>query len=174
MVNLCQTIPKYHQPGFTILGNPQPVLCLFDPHLNTFISRNRINKDPEVQDDWYKDKKAVRQDFARDEYASALSIQAQYSHTGKAVKFVINSTYNLDSNALPATLTLAFSHPTDSKRDLSTVLQKQDDGSYTTTLDRELTGRYYLTLSNTVWRLKDMVFLPFSEPITIKPEPIKS
>ena len=47
------------------------------------------------------------------------------------------------------------------------MLQKQDDGSYTTTLDRELTGRYYLTLSNTVWRLKDMVFLPFSEPLPL-------
>ncbi len=163
--------PWFHNPWvwFLILI-PFTSVCLSFTMLWVAVT----NKDPEVQDDWYKDKKAVRQDFARDEYASALSIQAQYSHTGKAVKFVINSTYNLDSNALPATLTLAFSHPTDSKRDLSTVLQKQDDGSYTTTLDRELTGRYYLTLSNTVWRLKDMVFLPFSEPITIKPEPIKS
>jgi hypothetical protein len=163
--------PWFHNPWvwFLILI-PFTSVCLSFTMLWVAVT----NKDPEVQDDWYKDKKAVRQDFARDEYASALSIQAQYSHTGKAVKFVINSTYNLDSNALPASLTLAFSHPTDSKRDLSTVLQKQDDGSYTTTLDRELTGRYYLTLSNTVWRLKDMVFLPFSEPITIKPEPIKS
>ena len=86
------------------------------------------NKDPEVQDDWYKDKKAVRQDFARDEYASALSIQAQYVHTGKAVKFVINSNYDLNSNALPATLTLAFSH----LKARPVILQKQADGSYTT------------------------------------------
>lgn len=163
--------PWFHNPWvwFLILI-PFTSVCLSFTMLWVAVT----NKDPEVQDDWYKDKKAVRQDFARDEYASALSIQAQYAHTGKAVKFVINSSYNLDSNALPATLTLAFSHPTDSKRDLSTVLQKQADGSYTTTLDRELTGRYYLTLSNTVWRLKDMVFLPLSEAITIKPEPIKS
>ena len=83
--------PWFHNPWvwFLILI-PTTSICLSFTMLWVAVT----NKDPEVQDDWYKDKKAVRQDFARDEYASALSIQAQYVHTGKAVKFVINSNYD--------------------------------------------------------------------------------
>ncbi len=163
--------PWYHNPWvwFLILI-PFTSVCLSFTMLYTAIT----NKDPEVQDDWYKDKKAIRQDFAKDEYASALSIEAQITQTGQHLKVVINSKYNLDNNALPATLQLAFSHPTDSKRDLATVLQKQVDGSYTTDLKQNLSGRYYITVSTHVWRLKDMIFLPLSESIILNPEPIKS
>ncbi len=163
--------PWYYHPWvwFVILI-PFTSICLSFTMLYTAIT----HKDPEVQDDWYKDRKAIRQDFAKDEYASALTIDAQISQTGQHLNVVIHSNYNLDNEALPATLQLAFSHPTDSKRDLVTVLQKQADGSYTTDLKQALTGRYYLTISTSVWRLKDMIFLPLAEATTLKPEPIKS
>ena len=163
--------PWYHNPcvWFLILI-PFTSVCLSFTMLYTAIT----NKDPEVQDDWYKDRKAIRQDFAKDEYASALSIDAQITQTEQHFKVIINSNYNLDNNALPATLQLTFSHPTDAKRDLTTVLQKQADGSYSADLKQTLTGRYYITVSTSVWRLKDMIFLPLSETIPLKPEPIKS
>jgi hypothetical protein len=131
-------------------------------------------KDAEVQDDWYKQGKAVAQDFARDEYASALTITADIALMDKQVRINVQSKYKLDDKALPATLSLAFSHPTDDKRDLALTLKKQADGAYVGTIDKALTGRYYVTISTPVWRLKDMIFLPLTKTLTIQPEPIKS
>lgn len=131
------------------------------------------NKDSEVTDDWYTKGKAVSQDFHRDNYATALTISADLSLSDKLAKVVVNSKYKLDDKALPASLTLDFSHPTDSKKDLTLLLQKQADGSYQAAIDKPLDGRYYVTLSTAEWRLKDMLFLPLPQSKTLNPEPIK-
>ncbi len=132
------------------------------------------NKDAEVQDDWYKKGKAVAQDFARDDYATALTITGDLTLTDKKAQINVQSKYNLDDKARPATLLLEFSHPTDDKRDFSVTLQKQADGTYAGTISKVLTGRYYITISTPVWRLKDMIFLPLTKTLTIQPEAIKS
>jgi hypothetical protein len=36
-----------------------------------------VNKDPEVEGNWHKNRKAIEQDFSRDNYASALTITAR-------------------------------------------------------------------------------------------------
>lgn len=129
--------------------------------------------DSEVTDDWYRKGKAIRQDLHRDNYASALTISADLSQSGKLVKVAVISQYKLDDKALPAALTLDFSHPTDSKKDLNLVLPKQPDGSYQGDAGKLLDGRYYITLSTTEWRLKDMVFFPLERHHTLNPGPVK-
>ena len=131
-----------------------------------------VNKDSEVTDDWYRKGKAVNQDFHRDNYATALTISADLTLTPTLAKVVVNSKYTLDANALPARLTLVLSHPTDSAKDTNLVLQKQADGSYQGSVSQPLTGRYYLNLGSSEWRLTDTVFLPLTQPYTLKPEPL--
>lgn len=171
MTHVTDTKPWYKYPWvWVLIAIPIISIILSFSMLWTAIS----HKDAEVDDDWYKKGKAVTQDFARDDYASALTLSANFSIEANNAIISMVSPYNLDQNTLPATLTLAFSHPTDAKRDLTLTLQKQADGRYIGALNQSLSGRYYLTLSSAVWRLKDSVFLPLATPLTIQPEPIKS
>ncbi|PTQ88500.1 FixH family protein [Agitococcus lubricus] len=126
-------------------------------------------KDSEVQDDWYTKGKAINQDFARDDYATALSINGVLTMSPQQIVLQIQSPYNLDEKALPAELSLLLAHPSDKLRDLKVTLNKQSDGQYRANIPQTLTGRYYLSLNSSVWRLKDTVFLPLTSAHVLKP-----
>ncbi len=74
------------------------------------------NKDSDVRDDWYKDKKAIRQDFRRDDLAASLQLQSAIAIQGQQVTVKLLSEGMLPQSATPATLNLLLSHPTDEKR----------------------------------------------------------
>lgn len=133
------------------------------------------NKDPEVEGDWHKNRKAIEQDFSRDNYASALTITATLTINAKNFVIHINSPYDLDKEARSDTLSVTLSHPTDQAKDIALTLRKLADGSYSTALKAPITGRYYMAISNSAWRLSDMIFLPLSNmPYIIKPMPLSS
>jgi len=127
------------------------------------------NKDSEVEGDWRKNKKAIQENFNRENYASALSINALLSVNGNQLTVKISSPYPLDKDALPKQLNVIFSHPTHENKDLRLVLNQQNNGDYQTTIGQEISGRYYLDVNTTVWRLKETIEMPLVAPLTVKP-----
>lgn len=127
------------------------------------------HKDAEVEGDWHKSRKAVKEDVSRDHYASALTITAQLNLTGQVLSVIVTSPYDLDKQARPATLNVNFSHPTHQAKDVHVVLTQQSDGSYNTTLSQPVTGRYYVDVNTSVWRLKSMLELPLNTAHTLQP-----
>lgn len=133
------------------------------------------NKDPEVEGDWHKNRKAIEQDFSRNNYASALTISASLSITGQQLTLRVDSPYDLDKDARTDTLNVTLSHPTNQAKDITLTLKKAPDGTYTTPFDSSLSGRYYIAIGNSVWQLSDMVILPLeSTPYIVKPIPLSS
>lgn len=120
------------------------------------------NKDSEVHGDWYKDGKAINQDFARDDYASALTINAQLDFTGSQLHVTVSSRHPLAEDGLPKTLQLVFIHPSEAKRDVSVVLQRQADNSYLGQLNQPLNGHYEIELGCPAWRLSGMDSFPLA------------
>ncbi len=120
-----------------------------------------VNKDPDVRDDWYKDKKAINQNLSRDNLAIALKLQGEVSFAGQEVGVTVSSQGSLPDGVLPAELDLVLSHPTDQKRDIHTEL-KLNGNRYIGTMAVQPTGRYYLELGCQTWRLKETVTFPAS------------
>ena len=84
----------------------------------------------------------------------------------------IDSPYKLDAKALPDTLTVNLSHPTNQTKDVALTLKKSVDGSYSTTLSNQVLGRYYVDISTSEWRLNDMVVFPLDASHIVKPAPL--
>lgn len=127
------------------------------------------HKDSEVEGDWRKNKKAVQENFHRETYASALSIEAIVTINNQQITVQISSPHQLDTDALPKQLNLVFAHPTHENKDLRLVLNQQANGEYQTTIPQTLTGRYYLDINTSVWRLKETIEMPLVAPLTVKP-----
>lgn len=127
------------------------------------------HKDSEVEGDWRKNKKAVQENFHRETYASALSIEAIVTINNQQITVQISSPHQLDTDALPKQLNLVFAHPTHENKDLRLVLNQQANGLYQTTTPQTLTGRYYLDINTSVWRLKETIEMPLVAPLTVKP-----
>jgi hypothetical protein len=60
-----------------------------------------VNKDPEVEGNWHKNRKAIEQDFSRDNYASALTITARLEMVSPNLVIHIESPYKLDEKHYP-------------------------------------------------------------------------
>ncbi len=130
------------------------------------------NKDPEVEGNWHKNRKAIEQDFSRDNYASALTVTARLETTSPNLVIYIQSPYKLDAKALPDTLTVTLSHPTHQAKDMALTLKKSANGSYSTPLSNQVLGRYYVDISTSEWRLNGMVVFPLDVPYVVKPAPL--
>ncbi len=135
----------------------------------TMLSVALTNKDSEVEGDWHKNKKAIQENFNRENYASALSINAVLSMNGNTLLVKISSPYPLDKDALPKQLNVIFSHPTHQDKDVRLQLTQQANGEYSGTMSQPLTGRYYLDVNTSVWRLKETIEMPLVAPFTVKP-----
>ena len=98
-----------------------------------------------------------------------MSINALLSVNGNQLTVKISSPYPLDKDALPKQLNVIFSHPTHENKDLRLVLNQQNNGDYQTTIGQEISGRYYLDVNTTVWRLKETIEMPLVAPLTVKP-----
>lgn len=127
------------------------------------------NKDSDVRDDWYKDKKAIRQDFRRDDLAASLQLQSEIAIQGQQVTVKLLSAGMLPQSATPATLNLLLSHPTDEKKDIRLVLKQGATATeYSAVFAAPPSGRFYVELGCPVWRLKDMAEFP-QTALTLKP-----
>lgn len=129
-----------------------------------------VNKDSEVKDDWYKDKKAVTQDFHRDNTATLLELKAAVSFRDNGIVATLSSPGMLPDQATPDTLSLLLSHPTDVKKDIQITLNRASPGQYTGTLPAPVKGRYYVELGCQAWRLKETGFFP-TDTVALKASP---
>lgn len=120
-----------------------------------------VNKDPDVRDDWYKDKKAINQNLSRDNLAIALKLQGEVSFKEQEVEVTVSSLGALPEGALPPELDLVLSHPTDQKRDIHTELNLNGN-RYIGKMAVQPTGRYYLELGCKTWRMKEAITFPVS------------
>lgn len=112
-----------------------------------------MNQDSLVQDDWYKDGKAINQSFARDNRATSLALTAdlQLDDVTGEVHVTVSGVNDFKP---PAALTLIFSHPTHASLDQTVALTRRANGHYQGVLQHGLKGRYYVELGNTEWRLR--------------------
>ena len=155
--------------------NPWVWFIIFIPVFTVGLSFSMLyvaveNKDSEVKDDWYKDKKAIRQDFSRDNLATALGINAVISISGQTIAVQVQAPGLLPAAATPEKLELMLSHPTDIKKDIRAELVRQGEG-YAGTLPVVAEGRYYLEIGCKDWRLKDSIVLP-AATLTIAAKPL--
>lgn len=119
----------------------------------TMLGVSIINQDSLVQDDWYKDGKAINQSLARDTEATRLGISAELKIDVMTGDITVHTLDNGEFHP-PSSLVLIFSHPTLAAQDQKIALSRQDgDGIYRGTLEHGLSGRYYIELSTTDWRL---------------------
>lgn len=121
-----------------------------------------LNQDSLVQDDWYKDGKAINQSFARDNLATSLALTADLrldDVTGEVQVRVSGKNGFLP----PASLMLVFSHPTQAHLDQTVALTRRADGHYQGVLQQGLKGSYYIELGNTEWRLRNSRDFPLPE-----------
>lgn len=166
MTDTVENKPWYKHPWlWFVIAIPVVSLILSFTMLFTALT----HKDSEVEGDWRKNKKAVQENFHRETYASALSIDAIVTINNQQITVQISSPHNLDTEALPKQLNLVFAHPTHENKDLRLVLNQQANGQYQTTIPQALTGRYYLDINTSVWRLKETIEMPLVAPLTVKP-----
>ncbi|HEX5277106.1 MAG TPA: FixH family protein [Fluviicoccus sp.] len=155
--------------------NPWVWFIIFIPVFTVGLSFSMLyvaveNKDSEVKDDWYKDKKAIRQDFSRDNLATALGINAVITVSGQNFAVKLQSAGMLPAAAMPEKLELMLSHPTDVRKDIRVELARQADG-YAGVIPASVEGRYYLEIGCKDWRLKDVIVLPTSG-LTVSAKPL--
>lgn len=118
-----------------------------------------VNQDSVVRDDWYKDGKSINQSFARDEAAVALGMRARFTLDDMTGDVAVTLAHERDV-ALPDTLALALSHPTQAAADQTLILRRDAAGTYRGQLARALAGRFYLELGSDDWRLTGLREFP--------------
>lgn len=166
MTDTVENKPWYKHPWLWFLI-AVPVVSVALSFTMLFVALD--NKDAEVEGDWRKNKKAIQENFNRENYASALSITALLTINNNQLTVKISSPYPLDKDALPAQLNVLFSHPTHEDKDIRLQLNQQAQGEYQVDISQAISGRYYLDISTSVWRLKETVEMPLVAPITVKP-----
>jgi hypothetical protein len=166
MTDTVENKPWYKHPWLWFLI-AIPVVSVTLSFTMLFVAIN--HKDSEVEGDWRKNKKAIQENFHRETYASALSIHALLSINNNQLSIKISSPYPLDKEALPKQLNVVFSHPTHENKDVRFVLNQQSNGDYQASITQAISGRYYLDINTSVWRLKETVEMPLVAPLTIKP-----
>lgn len=121
-----------------------------------------------VAKDYYKEGLAINRYLAQDRRAEELGLQASgnIDHRGNLTLAISRDGDSQAPAALGQQLKLRWQHPTDSDRDFTTVLIREDSNRYAAYIDTSadtarLQGPWYLTLedftvsnSNAQWRLK--------------------
>ncbi|HEX4869604.1 MAG TPA: FixH family protein [Moraxellaceae bacterium] len=109
------------------------------------------NQDSVVRDDWYKEGKAINQDFARDDRAKALGVAADVRIDDLTGELHVRLR-QAAAGAAPERLVLYFQHPTQASGDQNLVLARRGE-EFVGQLPRALNGRYHVELGTPEWRL---------------------
>ncbi|SFM88810.1 FixH family protein [Halopseudomonas yangmingensis] len=117
------------------------------------------NQDSMVRDNYYKEGRAINMHLGRDHRARDLGLQANFSIdtlTGE-----VSLTLDGQLESMPQNLRLDLISPTHADRDMQVDLYQVSDNLYAGQLERSLTGRVYVDLSDPQlpgengWRLTD-------------------
>jgi len=112
------------------------------------------NADSLVADDYYKSGLAINSQIKLQKKAASMGLAAILRRMPDERLYLKFDNANPDANEL----SLQWVHPSDSSRDFSITLIKQEDGSYQAKSTHKLSGRWYLRLSaNEEWLLKSEI-----------------
>lgn len=112
------------------------------------------NADSLVVDDYYKAGLAINAQFSQQKNA------AKYGFAATMKRLPDNRLFIKFDRAIPDTdsVDLYWIHPADSEKDFQVTLRKQNDGSFQAKTDNELSGRWYLRLTNeSDWLIKSEI-----------------
>lgn len=108
-------------------------------------------QDSVVRDDWYKEGKAINQDFARDDRARTLGLSADVRIDDLTGELRLQLRQS-GAASQPERLTLYFQHPTQASADQSLILARRG-ADYVGQLPHALKGRFHVELGAPEWRL---------------------
>lgn len=125
-----------------------------------------------VSDDYYKQGLAINQVLRRDERAAELGYRAHasVSEDGSRVRVrVLGVPGGSVPPALPAALQLRLAHPTRAGLDQTAVLVAVSPGQYEAQLTPPATGRWYVSIEDSAWRLAGTWRFPQQRAIELVP-----
>ncbi len=116
-----------------------------------------------VVDNYYKEGLAINQYLEQDKYALKNNLVAKlHINANTQLSLTLSELSDVSDHLL-----LHWQHPTNKKKDFSTVLTQRSNHHYEASLNDRISGRWYLTLSafssagdTSPWRLKTELFLP--------------
>ncbi|MFE8071585.1 FixH family protein [Marinobacteraceae bacterium S3BR75-40.1] len=137
--------------------------CIF------FITMSMGGRDSLVTDSFYKDGLVYKERQALQEKAAALGLVAHVAFADDGgVKVTLDSNEPLQVSQL----VMQLIHPTLESKDQKIVLHRVADGSFQSSLQHALSGRWHLFLKpmQDDWRLTAHLLLPSKKTIQVAPE----
>ncbi|MGO4894421.1 FixH family protein [Flavobacterium sp. W21_SRS_FM6] len=126
------------------------------------------SEDSLVKDDYYKEGRSINLDIHKIQEAKVRQIEAHvvFSDTNVVLELVSG---NVDDGAA---LTMDFFHSTQQFKDFKTVLLKDAAGQYKGEIEHPLQGKWRISLHpyDELWKIQQVVHLPQSTPVVLKPE----
>jgi len=124
--------------------------------------------DSMVVDDYYREGRAINQQLARDEQASAMGLHATLSGDGRAA--ITLSLGAARNPGWPAQLTLRVIHATRAELDVTYLLRHVGDGVYRADGVLPTGGHWLVQLEDPArtWRLVKPVVTRFDAPIELR------
>lgn len=126
-------------------------------------------RDDLVVDDYYKVGKMINQEFAPEQEAQRLAVEAQLTIDIESGELFVDL-----NQSGPALLSLEFSHPSDSSLDMVTILRSADQKRYRADIEALEPSRWYVRLNaiteddEVIWRLKGELNFAASTTATLE------
>lgn len=120
------------------------------------------NQDSMVRDNYYKEGRAINMHLGRDNMAREMGLAAEFhiDELTSEISLAMHGEFDL-----PRTLQLDVISPSHADRDFTVMLTQLRGNQYAGQLDRPVTGRYFIDLSDPAlsdeagWRLTDEITL---------------
>lgn len=156
--------PWYKQfwPWFLIIIPLSSMVLSFNMLRFAFESEDSL-----VEDDYYKEGKAINISLQKVEEARRLNIAASILFSENSVALTFQNDNLVDGSAL----TLDFFHSTQRFKDFSLVLLKDAAGTYRASFEHATEGKWRISLHphDDTWKIQQVVGLPQSYPVIFKP-----
>jgi uncharacterized protein len=123
-------------------------------------------EDSLVQDDYYKEGRAINLDLHKMQEAKVRNIEAEISFSPDSVELVL-----VNGELDGAALNLDFFHSTQAFKDFNIVLLKDASGIYKGSVEQALEGKWQISLHphDELWKIQQVVYLPQNKPVLFKP-----
>lgn len=125
--------------------------------------------DGTVNDNYYKEGKAINQVLERDRNAAALGMAASLSVDNLTGDVLVQ--LNGDLKELPEQLLLKFVNPTRADKDYSAILNRVRDNQFRGSVEKAPLNFWYLDISSpkdSSWRIKGGAEFPIEQPLALK------
>lgn len=153
---------KYFWPWFLIAV---PVSSFVMAYFLVNFAAN--TEDSLVVDDYYKEGKAINARLDKEAIAKRKNITTELTITDGSIAVKFHSGIPQEGNALK----LNFYHVTIEERDASVLLSRDANGIYRGFVEKDLTGKWQVSLSpvDDSWKVQNTLQLPYSGAIKFNP-----